>query len=65
MTSSRSSITNNNELELEPGKAVRTPMGAIVIVRRVIATEGHVEVTVEYPSGEKATFQARHLKPLP
>lgn len=64
MTSSRCSNTNQ-ELQLEPGKAVRTPMGSIVIVRRVLAVAGHVEVTVEYPTGEHATFQAKHLRALP
>ena len=61
MTLSDASTT----IALEPGKAVRTPAGNIVIVREIRVVGDHVEVKVEYPEGELASFRAKHLRPLP
>ena len=52
-------------LNLEPGKAVRTPAGNIVTVREIRVVGDHVEVKVEYPTGELAHFRAKHLRPRP
>ena len=52
-------------LQLDVGKAVRTPAGNIVIVREIRVVGDHVEVKVEYPEGELASFRAKHLRALP
>lgn len=54
-----------DSLTLEPGKAVRTPMGNIVLVRQIRFVGDHVEVKVEYAEGELAWFRPRFLRPLP
>ena len=64
MTSS--SCANAAALELEPGRMVRTPIGHFAEVKAIyMMAEGHAEVLVEYPEGERARFRAGHLRPLP
>lgn len=64
MTSTTSS-PSANELLLEPGRMVRTPMGHFAVIRSVHLLGDHVEVLVEYAEGERAKFRACHLRPLP
>jgi hypothetical protein len=55
----------STSLQLEPGKAVRAPAGNIVLVREIRVVGDHVEVKVEYPTGDLANFRAKHLRALP